>query len=292
MAEAERFTDAERFAACIADVVRRDPVGATMLSHVLSGHRVQPYPGGPPLMVAVWLEGAVAVAALQIGRHPVLVMVDPALIRRDEGFDELVAVLAGDADRLGGFSGRTTTVLPLAECWTRHTGISCRVRMSTLLYRMAELVEPGGVPGSARAAVLTDPADMDVLVRWIDDFGRETGVSRGLPVANPSSVLADAERGQVSLLWCLDRVPVALAGHSAVRGGLSRIAPVYTPVGYRRRGYGAASTAAAVHSAWSLGADQVTLFADADYPPANAVYRGLGFQAIGEFSQLECVADG
>ena len=63
---------------------------------------------------------------------------------------------------------------------------------------------------------------------------------------------------------------------------------MYTPPEHRRRGYGAAATAAAVHSARWLGAAEITLFADADYPPANAVYRGLGFVAIAEFAHLEC----
>jgi predicted GNAT family acetyltransferase len=289
MAEAERFTDQERFAACIADLVRRDPVGATMVSHVLSGHRVQPYPGGPPLMVAVRQGGAVALAALRTGRQAVLVVVDPEPARMDGVFEEFVDVLTADGGEVSGFNGRTTTVLPLAERWTRRTGAACRLRMSTVLYRMAGLVEPVGVPGSVRPAALTDVADLDVLVRWLGDFGGETGVSRGLPAPTASSVLADAERGQVSLLWCVGRVPVALAGHSAVRGGLSRIAPVYTPLEHRRRGFGAAVTAAAVHSARSFGAEEVTLFADADYRPANEVYHRLGFQPIAEFTQLDCL---
>jgi predicted GNAT family acetyltransferase len=37
-----------------------------------------------------------------------------------------------------------------------------------------------------------------------------------------------------------------------------------------------------------MGATEVTLFADADYPPANAVYRELGFEAITGFTHMEC----
>ena len=32
-----------------------------------------------------------------------------------------------------------------------------------------------------------------------------------------------------------------------------------------------------------------TLFADADYRPANAVYRGLGFTAVADFAHVECM---
>ncbi len=287
MSTAEVFADPARFADAIAPLVARDPIGATMVSHVLAGHRVQPYPGGTPLMVAVRAGGVVVLAAMRTPGHPALVVLDPALTDAGAVLDTLVVALTGTGEPVDGFSGRRSTVLALAESWSRHTGAGWSIRMSTLFYRLASLIEPIGVPGSARAAVLTDDAELDLLARWFDEFGRETGVARGVPAPDRSMVLGHAERGQLTVLWCVDSRPVALAGHSAVRNGVSRIAPVYTPPEHRRRGYGAAATAAAVHSARSLGADEVTLFADADYPPANAVYRGLGFAAIAEFAHVE-----
>jgi GNAT superfamily N-acetyltransferase len=284
------FSDPMRFGDTIAPLVAQDPVGATMVSHVLAGHIAQPYPGGSPLMLTVRVDGVVGLAAMRTSGHPALVVLDPALPEPGAVLDALVAALAATGEPVEGFSGRRSTVLPLARSWNRHTGVDCRIRMSTLFYRLKALVEPVGVPGSARPAILTDDAELDLLARWFDEFGRETGVARGLPAPDRSMVLGNAERGQLTLLWCVDRLPVALAGHSAVRNGVVRIAPVYTPSRHRRRGYGAAATAAAVHSAHSLGAAQITLFADADYPPANAVYRGLGFAAIAEFAHVECTA--
>ena len=259
-----------------------------MVSHVLAGHLAVPYPGGPPLMLAVRVDGVVALAAMRTSGHPALVVLDPVLRGPGAVLDELVVALAATGEPVEGFSGRRSTVLPLAASWTRHTGVGCTMRMSTLFYRLTSLVEPAGVPGAARPAILTDDAELDLLARWFDEFGRETGVTRGLPAADRAMVLGNAERGQQTLLWCVDGLPVALAGHSAVRNGVSRIAPVYTPPEHRRRGYGAAATAAVVHSARALGAAEITLFADADYPPANAVYRGLGFAAVTEFVHMEC----
>lgn len=288
MATAQVFSDPRRFAAAIAPLVGRDPVGATMVSHVLAGHLAHPYPGGTPLMVTVLFGAAVGLAAMRTPGHPALVVLDPALREPDEVLNALAVALAASGEPVDGFSGRKSTVLRLASSWTQYTGIDCSSRMTTLFYRLASLVEPTGTPGSARAAILTDDAELDLLARWFDEFGRETGVARGQPAPDRSVVLGNAERGQRTVLWCVDQVPVAVAGHSAVRNGVARIAPVYTPAEHRRRGYGAAATAAAVRSARSLGAPEITLFADADYPPANAVYRGLGFEAIAEFVHLEC----
>ncbi len=292
MLTVQRWSDPELFGAAIEPLIRRDPVGATMVAHVLAGHLVHPYAGGAPLMLGVSVDADIALAALRTSGHPVLVVLDPALDHAGDVLDGLVLALADGAEPVTGFSGRTSTVLALADAWTGHTGIDCHVRMSTQFYRLTSLIEPSGVAGSPRAAVLTDEAELDLLGRWLDEFGHETGVSRGLPPPDRTMVLANAERGQVSLLWCVDGLPVALAGHSAVRHGVVRIAPVYTPLEHRRRGYGAAVTAAAVHSAHALGAADVTLFADVDYPPANAVYQGLGFESLATFAHLECVADG
>jgi predicted GNAT family acetyltransferase len=77
-----------------------------------------------------------------------------------------------------------------------------------------------------------------------------------------------------------------------VRDNASRIAPVYTPPELRRHGYGSAATAAAVRSAQQQGARQITLFTDADYLPANEVYRRLGFRAVADFADYEIPSAG
>jgi predicted GNAT family acetyltransferase len=105
--------------------------------------------------------------------------------------------------------------------------------------------------------------------------------------------LAREARGARHLLWtvpgdpAVHDDPVALAGHSAVVGGMARIGPVYTPPAMRRRGFGAAVTAAAVRSAQRAGATEVVLFTDIGYAPSNAVYRRLGFQPVEEFGHLQ-----
>jgi ribosomal protein S18 acetylase RimI-like enzyme len=159
--------------------------------------------------------------------------------------------------------------------------------MWELYYRLGEFREPVGVPGGARRAAMTDPADLDLLADWFCEFRKETGISRTPPVPDPDLLRENAKRGEVVMLWCVDGQPVAAAGHSAVRSGHCKIAPVFTPPGRRRRGYGAAVTAAAVRSAQRLGAGEITLFTDANYLASNACYRGLGFEEIGAFAEFD-----
>ncbi|NEA23957.1 GNAT family N-acetyltransferase, partial [Actinomadura bangladeshensis] len=54
----------------------------------------------------------------------------------------------------------------------------------------------------------------------------------------------------------------------------------YTPAEHRRRGYGAAVTAAATTGALDAGADDVVLFTDLANPTSNGVYRRIGYRPV------------
>jgi predicted GNAT family acetyltransferase len=53
---------------------------------------------------------------------------------------------------------------------------------------------------------------------------------------------------------------------------------VYTPSASRRRGYGAAVTAAASVAALAAGAEQVALYTDLANPTSNSVYQAIGYR--------------
>jgi predicted GNAT family acetyltransferase len=57
---------------------------------------------------------------------------------------------------------------------------------------------------------------------------------------------------------------------------------VYTPVESRRRGYGAAVTAACTADALANGAQEVVLFTDLDNPTSNAIYQAIGFEPLSD----------
>ena len=72
-----------------------------------------------------------------------------------------------------------------------------------------------------------------------------------------------------------------MAARSLPAAGVSRIGPVYTPVGQRRRGYGAAATAAAAAAILDEGALPV-LFTDLANLTSNALYQRLGFRPVSD----------
>lgn len=292
MTRTEFFTDAAAFDAAIEVLLADDAIGSTMVASVLANHIADPIAGGPPLLVAVLDGDRVPAAAIRIPMFPMLVVIDPAIADPATLLDELAGAVIGRSEPIVGVSGRRRTAELLAAAWTARSATVARQRMSTLFFRLGTLREPVGVPGAARPVDVTDPADVALLAEWFCEFRRETGVGRTPPVPDPDMLLHNVRRGEVFTIWCADGRPVAAAGHSALRrDGSCRIAPVYTPPDHRRRGYASAVTAAAVRSAHRLGATDVTLFTDAGYPASNAVYRGLGFESVAEFAEIDFLSE-
>lgn len=259
-----------------------------MLSGILDGHITEPSPGDRPLLACLTDVDGPAVAVLAFAGYPVQLLVDPELRDVPGALRSVVeGLLAADAP-VSGFNGRREPVRALVAAWRERTGAEATPRMWTLYYRLRELSEPAGVGGSARRLNSDDPAEVALAADWLTAFERETGVARPGRAPDGEFVHRSLRRGMVLMLWCLGGDPVALAGHSPVRAGKGvRIAPVYTPPDRRRQRFGAAVTAAAVRSALTLGAAEVTLFTDEDYLPSNELYRSLGFEPIAEFAEFD-----
>lgn len=199
---------------------------------------------------------------------------------------DLVARFLAESLPVDRISGPVGAAESLARTWSSFTGVPVGRDMTLLLYRLGTLVETGGVTGAARAAAADDPADAELIAAWWFAFAREAGIGPQGGAPDPAALREDTRRGRVVTILSDGDEPVAAAGHSSVVAGGARIAPVYTPPEHRRRGYGAAVTAAAVRSAQRCGATEVTLFADADYPASNLLYRGLGFDVVAEFAEF------
>jgi predicted GNAT family acetyltransferase len=83
-----------------------------------------------------------------------------------------------------------------------------------------------------------------------------------------------------TFLWEVEGRPVCLVCYSSPTPNSLRIAPVYTPAEFRRRGYASACTAAVCRRILDSGKSFVTLFADLANPTSNHVYQQIGFKAV------------
>jgi predicted GNAT family acetyltransferase len=192
--------------------------------------------------------------------------------------DEAAVVLADAlADRgriLPGVSGARDATTAFADRWAARTGHCSTVVTKMRMYRLRELGRPRDVTGHASLSSVSD--DVVVVADWLAAFHQEA-----TPHAPAEAWRQFAERritsGEIHL-WRDNGAPVSLAGVSAPGAGVARVGPVYTPAGFRRRGYGAAITAEASAAAIAGGARHVVLYTDLANPTSNAIYQSIGYE--------------
>ena len=188
------------------------------------------------------------------------------------------AELAGELRRvrpdLGGVNGEVAVTEAFAEAWTAGTDLRAR-RLFTMRLHALDALRPPEPPPPGRAR----PARADELalgVAWFAAFQEDAGL-----ISSDVELLA-RERIAGGRMWFWEDeggAPAAMAARTPTVAGVARIAPVYTPPEHRRRGYGAAVTAACTADALERGAEHVVLFADVANPTSTGVYVRIGFRA-------------
>ncbi|QXJ25476.1 GNAT family N-acetyltransferase [Actinomadura graeca] len=265
--------DAEEFAAGAETFLREDPIGNTVLLTVLGSLRTSGR-DGPAVKFGWWSEGAGTGGAFVLtGTRPLLLSALAVRAAR-----ELAEELRSRGVSLTAVNAGEPTAEGFADAWARRTGATATVRRRMSLYRLDRLRHPDPMPrGAARVAY---GPDRGLLIDWYAAFTADTGEPGG-----PASAAIDDKLGYGGLLlWEVDGTSVAMAGRTRAAAGVARVAPVYTPARWRRRGYGAAVTAAVTASALRDGANDVVLFADAANTTSNGVYRRLGYRAARTWS--------
>ncbi|CNE76673.1 putative acyltransferase [Mycobacterium tuberculosis] len=262
--------DLEGFLARAGGFLRSDPVANTVPLTVTESMRVQ----GPGLhrdaLLGWWTaDGRVAGACLWTGAYPPMLSAMPATAAA-----ELAEALAGRGATVSGVNGPPEAAGAFADAWTKRTGAASGVAMRQRLYRLGGLDVPDPPPeGAARVA---GDGDRMLAMEWFTAFYADAGEPRR---ADPELVDGRIAAGGI-VFWEIGARPVAMAGRTAVVAGMARVAPVYTPAEHRRRGYGAAVTAAVTRGALDAGAEHVVLFTDLANPTSNGVYRRLGYRPV------------
>lgn len=182
--------------------------------------------------------------------------------------------------------GEVRDTAAVAGHWSERTGGSFETIEIFRVYRLAELRSPD-VIGSAGVA---DAAHVDTAASWAVAFGGETGLGGQAADADDEAEL-DARRAQMQRAAAEGRLRVwRVAGEVVAQLIVStpcfatvRIGGVYTPPGVRRKGYGAALTAAVAAAERARpDVDEVMLNTQALNALTNRLYRRLGFESVYE----------
>jgi predicted GNAT family acetyltransferase len=263
--------DLEAYAGRVWDLLAAAPaehtVALTVVEALRSGHR---WSDEPPAFG--WFEDAGAVRGAVSLTPPF-----ELLLAAVPEIDELVEALRRAGTSVVGVNGSVLNVERFTAAWTAGTALRIRTAWRQRLYRLGTLRPPEPPPeGRARRA---EERDVELAVRWYEAFQADTGAQGG----DVETMVRERIAGARMWLWeDAAGTPVSLAARTATAAGAARVAPVYTPPGARRRGYGAAVTAACTADALERGAEDVVLFTDLDNPTSNAIYQAIGFVPLSD----------
>ncbi len=266
-----QFTDdievyAEHAWELLADRPAENTLALTVIENVRAGRRWS----AEPLLFGWYGTGRTSGAISLTPPYELLLAAVPA-----DTVDALVGALRARAVHVPGVHADTATTDRFAEAWTTGRRLRASTTMRLRLYALGAL-RPPAPPPAGRPRPATD-ADFGVATEWFTAFQREV---ESHPVSVEPVV---RERIGNALLWLWEDsagTVVALAGRNQAAAGVARVGPVYTPPAHRRRGYGAAVTAACTLDALRHDAANVVLFTDLANPTSNAIYQQIGYRPV------------
>jgi predicted GNAT family acetyltransferase len=123
-------------------------------------------------------------------------------------------------------------------------------------------------------------SDRELLVGWFAAFFAEAmaGSVESDAVAAVDRKLAEPEGGFA--VWEDGGSPVSFAGYGSPTPNGMRIGPVYTPPGFRGRGYGSAVTAGVTGYVLGHGRRFCFLYTDLSNPTSNSIYQRIGYRPV------------
>jgi predicted GNAT family acetyltransferase len=195
--------------------------------------------------------------------------------------------IAVEAAGISGVNGPVTAAAAFRDAFAARTGASAKLVMNTRMFRLTEVIKPGGVPGRARAATASD---RDLLVAWSAAFSAEATPDH--PADDPAMAIdARLANGLEHELWVweVDGTTVSTARLSTPVAGVSRISGVYTPPARRGNGYASACVAAATQYALDHGPQACMLYTNLANPTSNKIYQAIGYQPVVDVQEWKFV---
>lgn len=176
-------------------------------------------------------------------------------------------------EQLPGVSGLVAEVEAFVQVWQALTGQSYQREMQSRIYQLTRVEPVATANGYLRLAT---EDDRPLLLKWFAAF--EAGMGVVVDEAIERRVNVELKR-QSTHLW-EDSIPVSIVGGRPFSATAARIAPVYTPPEYRRKGYATSAVAALSQMFLDQGYDRCFLFTDIANPTSNHIYQQIGYRPI------------
>ena len=198
---------------------------------------------------------------------------------RVEAFKVLAADLLAKGMSVPGVIGRSTVASVFARAWEEVADESATQGLRHRIYKLTEVNKQETPSGSFKAATRDDLA---LLVQWTRAFYHEAVPNDPLPDVQEAT-MRRIDRKDI-FIW-ENGGPVSMAAKTRPTTNGVSVNLVYTPLGYRERGYATACVANLSQHLLDSGFSFSTLFASLSNPISNYIYEKIGYRPICDFAE-------
>ncbi|WP_335872826.1 GNAT family N-acetyltransferase [Bacillus sp. 2205SS5-2] len=170
-----------------------------------------------------------------------------------------------------------------ADLWSRRTGERAITKMRQRIYFLDSVVD---IPVSEGEYLKAVSKDGDLVAKWILQFIDDTGVSPLTEDEAKQRAIEMIDNEESVYFWQVNGAPVSMARRARHTENGCSVNLVFTPVEYRKRGYGS-SVVKTLSLQLLEQYDFCTLYTDLDYPTSNKIYQNIGYIPIADSIHLE-----
>lgn len=229
--------------------------------------------GKPVHRAILAVDGDVQLAAMQTEADRALIVSDG----NPRAVSALVQYLKQHKIALPGIYGLALVV----EQFSSEMEAKVKTKTGLRLFQLRRVIPPKPPEGSARFA---NPMDLDTIMQWQKEFYVEAVPHD--PVMSDENLrkyLADSINQKQWFIWEVHGKPVCMVGSMRETEIDRWIAPVYTPLHLRGKGYGSALTAYVSQFILDSGKTAM-LNTDLANPTSNSIYQKIGYEPVADFA--------
>lgn len=196
----------------------------------------------------------------------------------------VAAEIAKRGDKISGVLAEKEMASCFAEAYAEKTKQACVVSMEERVYVLYTEDMPKKT-GEVRQA---SEKDMHFLPYWLTEMHYDFR-GKALPLAQQIEEATVLLQQENLFLLTDEGMPVCMAGFARETPNGYSVNRVYTPPGFRGRGYASYLVAALHKIARNRGKAFTTLFTNLANPVANHVYQKIGYQAVTDYTEIRFV---
>ena len=199
-----------------------------------------------------------------------------------EALGALAGHLIGKNIEIPGVIGPAEVCGQFADLWSSKKGVARRLSMNERAYELKKVIDPDYASGHFMKA---GEDDLDLLSEWTVSFSAEAlGDDMGEDAAR--ELISKKIKAGDAFIWN-DGGPVTMACAARPTSNGIAVNLVYTPPGYRKKGYATSCVAKLSAELLGRGYKFCTLFTDLKNPVSNDIYQKIGYEAVCDFNQYD-----